>query len=70
MATGHGANGLLVTFVGEAARLDRLVFLYEKFLLFASFALAVVFQPELRRALVDEIDGFIGQEPVRNIPVG
>jgi diadenylate cyclase len=43
---------LLVTFVGEAMRLDRLVFLYEKFLLFASFALAVVFQPELRRGLM------------------
>ena len=43
---------LLVTFVGEYFRLDRLVFLYEKFLLFASFALAVVFQPELRRGLM------------------
>jgi diadenylate cyclase len=43
---------LLVTFVGEYFRLDRLVFLYEKFLLFASIALAVVFQPELRRGLM------------------
>ena len=43
---------LLVTFAGEYFRLDRLVFLYEKFLLFASFALAVVFQPELRRGLM------------------
>jgi diadenylate cyclase len=43
---------LLVTFAGNYFELDRLVFLYEKFLLFASFALAVVFQPELRRALM------------------
>jgi diadenylate cyclase len=43
---------LLVTFAGQYFRLDRLVFLYEKFLLFASFALAVVFQPELRRGLM------------------
>ena len=43
---------LLVTFAGNYFGLDRLVFLYEKFLLFASFALAVVFQPELRRGLM------------------
>jgi diadenylate cyclase len=43
---------LLVTLAGEYFALDRLVFLYEKFLLFASFALAVVFQPELRRGLM------------------
>ena len=43
---------LLVTVAGNYLLLDRLVFLYEKFLLFASFALAVVFQPELRRALM------------------
>jgi diadenylate cyclase len=43
---------LLVTLVGQYFGLDRLVFLYEKFLLFASFALAVVFQPELRRGLM------------------
>jgi len=43
---------LLVTFAGNYFLLDRLVFLYEKFLLFASFALAVVFQPELRRGLM------------------
>jgi diadenylate cyclase len=43
---------LLVTVAGNYFGLDRLVFLYEKFLLFASFALAVVFQPELRRALM------------------
>jgi diadenylate cyclase len=43
---------LLVIFAGQYFELDRLVFLYDKFLLFASFALAVVFQPELRRALM------------------
>ncbi|MGD0461883.1 MAG: diadenylate cyclase CdaA [Tepidisphaeraceae bacterium] len=43
---------LLVTLAGQYLELDRLVFLYEKFLLFASFALAVVFQPELRRGLM------------------
>ena len=43
---------LLVTFAGNYFGLDQLVFLYEKFLLFASFALAVVFQPELRRGLM------------------
>src|SRR5580698_6552077 len=43
---------LLVTFAGNYFGLDRLVFLYDKFLLFASFALAVVFQPELRRGLM------------------
>jgi diadenylate cyclase len=43
---------LLVTLAGQYFGLDRLVFLYEKFLLFASFALAVVFQPELRRGLM------------------
>ncbi|HEX4054432.1 MAG TPA: diadenylate cyclase CdaA [Tepidisphaeraceae bacterium] len=43
---------LLVTLAGKYFALDRLVFLYEKFLLFASFALAVVFQPELRRGLM------------------
>lgn len=43
---------LLVTLLGKAFQLERLVFLYEKFLLFASFALAVVFQPELRRGLM------------------
>ncbi len=43
---------LLVTLAGKYFELDRLVFLYGKFLLFASFALAVVFQPELRRGLM------------------
>jgi diadenylate cyclase len=64
---------LLVTVVGRIFNLDELTFLYEKFLLFASFALAVVFQPELRRGLMrlgetrlfrgftDEITGDIEQ---------
>src|SRR5580704_18710823 len=43
---------LLVTVVGRYFGLLELAFLYEKFLLFASFALAVVFQPELRRGLM------------------
>jgi diadenylate cyclase len=43
---------LLVTVVGRFFGLGELAFLYEKFLLFASFALAVVFQPELRRGLM------------------
>ncbi|MGA3068028.1 MAG: diadenylate cyclase CdaA [Tepidisphaeraceae bacterium] len=43
---------LVVSLVGDVFRLDAIVFLYEKVLLFASFALAVVFQPELRRALM------------------
>lgn len=43
---------LLVWLAGQYFALDRLVYLYEKFLLFASFALAVVFQPELRRGLM------------------
>ena len=43
---------LLVTVVGNYFNLHELAFLYEKFLFFASFALAVVFQPELRRGLM------------------
>jgi diadenylate cyclase len=43
---------LLVRLVGQGFGLEHIVFLYDKFLLFASFALAVVFQPELRRALM------------------
>jgi diadenylate cyclase len=37
---------------GPAIGLMRLEFLYGRFLLFASFAIVVVFQPELRRALM------------------
>jgi diadenylate cyclase len=44
---------LIVRLVGqEIFHLNEIVFLYEKFLYFATFALAVVFQPELRRALM------------------
>ncbi len=43
---------LIINLVGKVFKLDPIIFLYEKVLLFASFALAVVFQPELRRALM------------------
>jgi diadenylate cyclase len=43
---------LIVSLARNVLHLEPLVFLYEKLLLFASFALAVVFQPELRRALM------------------
>ena len=43
---------LIVGLLAEQFHLDRLQFLYEKFLLFASFAIIIAFQPELRRALM------------------
>ncbi len=43
---------LIVRLVAGAFRLERIEFLYGKFLLFASIATVVVFQPELRRALM------------------
>jgi diadenylate cyclase len=43
---------LIVSLVGSQFGLDRLEFLYRQFLIFASFATVVVFQPELRRALM------------------
>lgn len=43
---------LIVSLVGKVFRLDPIIFLYEKLLFFATFALAVVFQPELRLALM------------------
>jgi diadenylate cyclase len=43
---------LIVRIFGSAMNLDRLEFLYSKFLLVASLALAVVFQPEIRWALM------------------
>ena len=43
---------LIVRLLGGKAGLERIDFLYGKFLLFASFATVVVFQPELRRALM------------------
>lgn len=43
---------LIVRLVAGQFELQRVEFLYTKFLLFASFAIIVVFQPELRRALM------------------
>src|SRR5437763_6483761 len=43
---------LIVTLVGERFGLQRIQYLYGQLLLFASFATVVVFQPELRRALM------------------
>lgn len=43
---------LIVGLLADQFGLERLRFLYEKFLLFASFAIVIAFQPELRRALM------------------
>ena len=43
---------LIVRLLAGEFGLDRIAFLYEKFLLFAGFAITVAFQPELRRALM------------------
>jgi diadenylate cyclase len=43
---------LIVRLLASTFDLSRVAFLYEKLLLFASFAIIVVFQPELRRALM------------------
>ena len=43
---------LIVRIVGTQFGLDRIEFLYRQFLLFAAIASVVVFQPELRRALM------------------
>lgn len=43
---------LVVYLAAEQFQLERIRFLYEKFLYFASLAVVVVFQPELRRALM------------------
>ncbi len=43
---------LIVRLVGTGLKLERIDFLYSRFLLFASFAIVVVFQPEIRRALM------------------
>lgn len=43
---------LIVGLLAGQAGLERLRFLYEKFLLGASFAIVIAFQPELRRALI------------------
>jgi diadenylate cyclase len=43
---------LLVRLLAGVFELNRIAFLYERFLLFAGFAITVAFQPELRRALM------------------
>src|SRR6059058_5267407 len=43
---------LIVRLVGTQFGLNRIEFLYREFLIFASLATVVVFQPELRRALM------------------
>jgi len=43
---------LVVRLVAKQYQLERIEFLYGKFLLFVSFATIVVFQPEIRRALM------------------
>lgn len=43
---------LIVTLVGDRFGLQRVKFLYDKLVLAASFVIIVVFQPELRRALM------------------
>lgn len=43
---------LIVRLLAEQFELQRIAFLYERLLLFVSFAVIVVFQPELRRALM------------------
>lgn len=43
---------LLVRLLGARFELDRIEFLYRQFLIFAGLATVVVFQPELRRALM------------------
>ena len=43
---------LIIALLASQFGLDRVQILYDKFLSFASFAIVVVFQPELRRALL------------------
>src|SRR5436190_884070 len=43
---------LVVRLFGADMNLERIDFLYSRFLIFASVALVVVFQPEIRRALM------------------
>jgi diadenylate cyclase len=43
---------IIVRLFGQRFDLARIEFLYSKFLLFLSFAIVIVFQPELRRALM------------------
>jgi diadenylate cyclase len=43
---------LIIALLGSQFQLTRVQLLYDKFIAFASFAIVVVFQPELRRALL------------------
>src|SRR5690242_431964 len=43
---------VIVGLIGDKFGLTHIVFLYKQFLIFASVATVVVFQPELRRALM------------------
>lgn len=43
---------IIVRLLGQQFHLERVEFLYRQFLYFATFAIIVVFQPELRRALM------------------
>lgn len=43
---------LIVQIVAKQLHLDRIVFLYSGFLQYATFAAVIVFQPELRRAIM------------------
>ena len=43
---------LIVSLLSTQFHLERIQFLYTRFLFFASFAVVVVFQPELRRAMM------------------
>ena len=43
---------LIVQLVSRALHLDRIIFLYGVFLQYATFAVVIVFQPELRRAIM------------------
>src|SRR5947208_1512928 len=47
-----GVGYVVVKLLGSQFGLERLVYLYERFLVGAGFAIAVAFQPELRRALM------------------
>ena len=57
---------LVVRLVGTKFGFQRIEFLYGKFLYFASFAVVVVFQPELRRALMRI--GESTKRPSRHLP--
>ena len=43
---------LIIALLGSQFQLTRIQLLYDRFIAFASFAIVVVFQPELRRALL------------------